>query len=152
MRAIEGSSTAELAAKLLVASTAFMQLTHEEAFTVVSDMTPRKIAEGTTFTRGGDESDTGCMMLLLETSVTVENIVVSRHTPVTVTVLGPGSLIGEVGLVDGRAWLASCTASIMLRCSDAGRPRKTGSRRPAHSHQTDVRRVAAHCRAAARHV
>ena len=117
MRAIEGSSTAELAAKLLIAPTALMQLTHEEAFTVVSYMTPRKIAEGTTFIKEGDESDTGYMILLLEGEVTVENIVVSRRIPVTVTVLGPGSLIGEMGLVDGQARLASCTASVASRCA-----------------------------------
>ena len=117
MRAIVGSSTAELAAKLLIAPTALMQLTHEEAFTVVSYMTPRKIAEGTTFIKEGDASDTGYMMLLLEGEVTVENIVVSRRTPVTVTVLGPGSLIGEMGLVDGQARLASCTASADMVCA-----------------------------------
>lgn len=117
MRAIEGSSTAVLAAKLLIAPTALMQLTREEAFTVVSYMTPQKIAMGTTFIREGDESDTGYMMLLLEGEVTVENIVVSRRMPVTVTVLGPGSLIGEMGLVDGQARLASCTATIDSRCA-----------------------------------
>ena len=117
MRAIEGSSTAELAARLLIAPTALMQLTREEAFTVVSYMTPRKIAMGMTFIREGDESDTGYMMLLLEGEVIVENIVVSRRTPVTVTVLGPGSLIGEMGLVDGQARLASCTATTDSRCA-----------------------------------
>lgn len=117
MQAIEGSSAAELAAKLLIAPTALMQLTHEEAFTVVSYMTPRKIPMGTTFITEGDESDTGFMMLLLEGEVIVENIVVSRRTPVTVTVLGPGSLIGEMGLVDGQARLASCSATTDSRCA-----------------------------------
>jgi CRP-like cAMP-binding protein len=117
MRAIEGSSAAELAAELLIAPTALMQLTIDEAFVVISYMTPRKIAEGTTFIKEGDDSDTGYMMLLLEGEVTVENIVVSRRTPVTVTVLGPGSLIGEMGLVDGQARLASCTASVNSRCA-----------------------------------
>ncbi len=117
MRAIEGSSSAELAAELLIAPTALMQLTREEAFVVVSYMTPRKIPMGTTIIKEGDDSDTGYMMLLLEGEITVENIVVSRRTPVTVTVLGPGSLIGEMGLVDGRARLASCTASTDARCA-----------------------------------
>jgi CRP-like cAMP-binding protein len=117
MRAIEGSASAELAAELLIAPTALMQLTLDEALIVVSYMTPRKIAEGTTFINEGDDSDTGYMMLLLEGEVTVENIVVSRRTPVTVTVLGPGSLIGEMGLVDGQARLASCTASTNSRCA-----------------------------------
>ena len=117
MRAIEGSSTAELAAQLLIAPTALMQLTEDEAFTVVSYMIPRKIAMGTTFIKEGNKDDTGYMMLLLEGEVTVESIVVSRRTPVTITVLGPGSLIGEMGLVDGQARLASCTASTDMRCA-----------------------------------
>lgn len=117
MRAIEGSSSAELAAQLLIAPTALMQLTPEEALKVVSYMIPRRIDEGTTFIKEGDKSDTGYMVLLLEGEVTVENIVVSRVTPVTVNVLGPGSLIGEMGLVDGHARLASCTASTEVRCA-----------------------------------
>ena len=117
MRAIEGSSSAELAAKLLVAPTALMQLTYEEAFTVVSYMTPLKIGMGTTFINEGDESDTGYMLLLLEGEVIVENIAVSRRAPVTVTVLGPGSLIGEMGLVDGQPRLASCSATTDSRCA-----------------------------------
>ena len=117
MRAIEGSSTAELAAELLIAPTALMQLTFEESLTVVSYMMPRRIAVGTTFIQEGDKSDTGYMVLLLEGEVTVESIVVSRNTPVTVSVLGPGSLIGEMGLVDGQARLASCTASTDVHCA-----------------------------------
>lgn len=115
--AIKGSSAAQLAAELLIAPTALMQLTLQEAFIVVSYMTPRKIDEGTTFIKQGDDNDTGYMMLLLEGEVTVETIVVSRRTPVTVTVLGPGSLIGEMGLVDGQARLASCTASAHSLCA-----------------------------------
>ena len=117
MRSVEGSSTAELAARLLIAPTALMQLTHDEALTVVSYMMPRKIAMGMTFINEGDKNDTGYMMLLLEGEVTVESIVVSRHAPVTLNVLGPGSLIGEMGLVDGQPRLASCTASTDVRCA-----------------------------------
>ena len=117
MRAVEGSATAELAAGLLIAPTALMQLTPEEAMVVVSYMMPRKIPDGTTFICEGDTSDTGYMVLLLEGEVTVESIIVSRHTPVTVSVLGPGSLIGEMGLVDGQARLASCTASTDVSCA-----------------------------------
>ena len=117
MRLVEGSSTAELAAGLLIAPTALMQLTAEEALTVVSYMMPRRIPMGTTFIVEGDKTDTGYMVLLLEGEVTVESIVVSRHTPVTLSVLGPGSLIGEMGLVDGQARLASCTASTDVRCA-----------------------------------
>ena len=117
MRAVEGSSSAELAAQLLIAPTALMQLSVDEALVIVSYMIPRNISMGTTFIKEGDKSDTGYMVLLLEGEVTVESIIVSRRVPVTVSVLGPGSLIGEMGLVDGQARLASCTASTDISCA-----------------------------------
>lgn len=117
MRAVEGSESANRAAELLIAPTALMQLRPEEALTVVSYMTPRRIPVDTTFIVEGDQSETGYMILLLEGEVTVENVVVSRRNPVTVTVLGPGSLIGEMGLIDGQPRLASCTASTDVVCA-----------------------------------
>ena len=120
-RAVKGSSSAEMAAQLLIAPTALMQLTLQDAMIVVSYMTPLKILRGTTFIKEGDKTDTAYMVLLLEGEVTVENIAVSRSEPVTVTVLGPGSLIGEMGLVDGEARLASCTATTTVRCANLTR-------------------------------
>jgi CRP-like cAMP-binding protein len=117
LRAIEGSSSADLAAEMLTAPSALMQLTHEEARVVVSYMQPRKIAEGVTFIKEGDTKETDFMLLVLDGEVTVESIVVSRTEPTTVTVLGPGSLIGEMGLLDGEPRSASCTAMSSLRCA-----------------------------------
>jgi CRP/FNR family transcriptional regulator, cyclic AMP receptor protein len=117
MKAIEGSGSADLAATLLAAPTALMQLSEDEAKVVVSYMKPRKIAEGTAFIKEGDAQDTGYMVLVLDGEVTVENIVVSRTSAVTVNVLGPGSLIGEMGLVDGSPRSATCTATTNVRCA-----------------------------------
>lgn len=117
MRAIEGSSSADLAAEMLTAPTALMQLTHDEARVVVSYMQPRKIPEGTTFIKEGDTQDTDFMLLVLDGEVTIESIVVSRTEPITVTVLGPGSLIGEMGLLDGEPRSASCTTMTDVRCA-----------------------------------
>ncbi len=117
MRAIQGSTSAELAAEMLTAPTALMQLTHDEARAVVSYMQPRKIAEGTTFIKEGDTQETDFMLLLLDGEVTIESIVVSRTEPITVTVLGPGSLIGEMGLLDGEPRSASCTTITDVRCA-----------------------------------
>ncbi len=117
MRSISGSSSASRAAEMLTAPTALMQLSREEGKVVVSFMAPKKIAEGTTFMKEGDARDTGYMMLLLDGEVTIESISVSRTEPVTVTVLGPGSLIGEMGLVDGEPRSASCTATTDIHCA-----------------------------------
>jgi len=117
LRSIEGSAAADLAAELLCAPSALLQLSHEEARKVVSYMRPHRIAEGMTFIREGDTEYTHFMLLVLDGQVTVETIVVSRTQPITVTVLGPGSLIGEMGLLDGEPRSASCTAMSDLRCA-----------------------------------
>jgi CRP/FNR family transcriptional regulator, cyclic AMP receptor protein len=115
MKALEGSESADLAAELLTAPTALMQLSPEEAKVVVSYMKPLKISAGTAFIKEGDAKDTGYMLLVLHGEVTVENIVVSRTSAVTINVLGPGSLIGEMGLVDGEPRSATCTATSDVR-------------------------------------
>jgi CRP-like cAMP-binding protein len=43
--------------------------------------------------------------------------VVSRISPVTLTVQGPGSLHGELSLLDGMPRSATCTASSDLSCA-----------------------------------
>ncbi|HXD38938.1 MAG TPA: cyclic nucleotide-binding domain-containing protein [Ramlibacter sp.] len=117
LRNIAGSPAADRAAEMLSAPSALLQLNHEEARTIVAYMQPRRIAEGTTFIREGDTDHTDFMLLVVDGEVTVETIVVSRTTPITVTVLGPGSLIGEMGLLDGAPRSASCTAISNLRCA-----------------------------------
>lgn len=113
----QGSETADLAAELLIAPTALMQLTLEDARVVVGYMRPKKIAKGTVFIAEGDTHYTDFMMLLLDGEVTVETIVVSRERPMTLTVLGRGSLVGELALLDGEPRHASCTAASNLRCA-----------------------------------
>ncbi|MBG6075582.1 cyclic nucleotide-binding domain-containing protein [Polaromonas sp. CG_9.11] len=115
--ATEGSEAADLAAQLLVAPTALMQLTMPEARMVVRYMQPQIVAKGTVFIREGDARDTGFLMLLLNGEVTVETLVVSRVEPIVITVLGPGSLIGELGMFDGLPRYASCVAATQLRCA-----------------------------------
>lgn len=107
----------ERAAELLAAPGVLVHLALEEARVVVSYMTPRFIAAETTFIREGDADDEGFMALVLEGEVVVESITVSRNEPLTVKVLGPGSLVGEVGLVDMEPRSASCTASTNVLCA-----------------------------------
>lgn len=115
--AIKGSSATTEAAQLLRAPTALMQLSLSEALTVVEFMTPQCFACGTVIIRQGESINTGFMALVLDGEITVESLVARRTNPVTVTVLGPGSLIGEMALVDGGARSATCTASSDVRCA-----------------------------------
>ena len=113
----EGSEAADLAAELLIAPTALMQLTMLEARLVVRYMQPQILAKGTVFIREGDVRDTGFMLLVIDGEVTVETKVASRIEPVIITLLGRGSLIGELALIDGEARYASCIAATELRCA-----------------------------------
>ena len=117
LRELAQSAAAELAAGLLCAPTALMQLTKEEALAVVAYMRPHRIAQGQTFIREGDETNTDFMLLILDGEVTIESTVANRDDPITVSVLGAGSLIGEIGLIDGSPRSASCTAMTDLRCA-----------------------------------
>ena len=117
LRRIAGSSAADRAAEMLTAPSALMQLSHEEARAIVGYMRPHRIPEGTTFIKEGDKENTDFMLLVLDGEVTIESIVVSRTAPITVTVLGPGNLIGEMGLLDGAPRSASCTAMSAVRCA-----------------------------------
>lgn len=110
-------SSREHAARLLAAPAALVQLSLIEAKIVVSYMRPERVPAGVTFIVEGDADNTGFMVLLLDGEVLVESITVSRTQPVTTAILGPGSLVGEMGLLDTGPRSASCTASTDIQCA-----------------------------------
>lgn len=94
----------------LVQAKSEFPLNHAQAAVVLSYMHPFAIDEGVEFIREGDGSNCDFMALIIDGDVTVETITVSSTAPMTVTVLGPGSIHGELGLFDGSPRSASCTA------------------------------------------
>lgn len=110
-------SSAEAAADMLRAPTALMRLSDVQAQTVVKYMQPRIVPADTIIFQEGDHTDTGFMLLIIHGEVTVETLVVSRKAPETLTVLGPGSLVGEMALFDGAARSATCTATTNVGCA-----------------------------------
>jgi CRP-like cAMP-binding protein len=115
--AVGASDAAQRAAQMLRAPMALMQLTESEALAVVGFMQPRVFKSGTEIIRQGETADTGFMVLVLEGEITVESLVAHRLNATTLKVLGPGSLVGEMALVDGAARSASCTASTEVKCA-----------------------------------
>ena len=112
-----GASGADMVTQLLSAPEALTGLSLAEAQVVMRYMQPRFFAADTCFIREGDAGDNGFMALLIEGDVVVERVTVSRTEPVTIRVLGPGSLIGEIGLVDREPRSASCTAGTDVWCA-----------------------------------
>jgi CRP/FNR family transcriptional regulator, cyclic AMP receptor protein len=100
-----------LAADLLRRDFAFAELSSAEAELVASYMWDDTIAAETTFIREGDEADNDFLLLVLHGEATVENRSVGQSEASVMTVIGPGHVIGEMGLIDDEPRSATCVAS-----------------------------------------
>lgn len=110
---VRASSHGMQAAGLLRSPSALAQLSEDEAVTVVAYMQLRRFERGEAIVREGDDASdhNGFMALVVEGEVTVESRLTHRAQPLTVNVLQPGEVLGEMALLDGDARSASCTAS-----------------------------------------
>ena len=100
------------AAALLASGGALAQLGAQDARIVVDYMRPHRVAAGTVVIRAGAGADDHAMSLILSGEVTVETH--AGNEGIVVSVLGPGSLMGEMGLGDQAARSATCTATTDL--------------------------------------
>lgn len=101
----------EVAARLLVTPSALDDLTLSDAMKVVGYMRPKRIKAGTVFMREGEVQQTDYMLLVLEGDIAVENDLPGLHESMVVNIIGPGHLIGEMGVLDGAPRSATCTAT-----------------------------------------
>jgi CRP/FNR family transcriptional regulator, cyclic AMP receptor protein len=103
------------AAHLLITESALAELSLNDALVVIDHMQPRSVAAGTVLIREGDRRKGSFMLLVIEGEVTVESRSVDDANHLVLNVLGPGSLIGEMALLDDQPRAASCTASSDLQ-------------------------------------
>jgi CRP/FNR family transcriptional regulator, cyclic AMP receptor protein len=106
--------TQEDAARLLVTESALGQLSFDDAMRVVARMKPKRIRAEATLIREGEQSHNDFMMLILEGDVRVEGESMGSDGQMVVTVMGVGSLMGEMGMLSGMARTASCVAATDL--------------------------------------
>lgn len=102
------------AAALLVTTGALVELSAADAREIVGYMRPQRVKAGTVVIREGEATRSDFMALLLDGEVTVENTVAAAHDSMVVSVLGPGALIGDMGIIDGGPRSATCTAATDL--------------------------------------
>lgn len=102
------------AAALLVTEGALVELSAADARQVVSYMRPQLAKAGDVVIREGETTHSDFMALVLDGEVTVENSVAAAHDSMVVSVLGPGSLIGDMGIIDGAPRSATCIAATDL--------------------------------------
>lgn len=112
---LSGDSLLDRAAQLLITPTALADLSAVDALKVVSQMVPQRLLRGTVFIKEGELTYTDFMMLIIDGEVMVRNEVsASTSGGNLMSVIGPGSMIGEMGLLDGEPRSATCTASTDL--------------------------------------
>ncbi len=112
----------ELAAQLLITPSALEELSLDDAQRVVRCMRPRFIEAGTVFVREGEVEGSDHMLLILEGDLTVENTDMGQgDEDLVVRLMGPGSLIGELGLLDGAPRSASCVANTDILAAELSR-------------------------------
>ncbi len=91
----------EVAARLLVTPTALADLTIADAMKVVGYMRPKLIKAGTVIIHEGEVRQNDYMLLLLEGDIAVESELPGMAESMVVNIMGPGHLIGEMGMLDG---------------------------------------------------
>ena len=113
-KAKAGENAQVKAAALLITSGALVELSAADAREVVGYMRPELVKAGQVVIREGESTRNDFMALVLDGEVTVENSVAAAHDSMVVSILGPGGLIGEMGIIDGGPRSATCTASTDL--------------------------------------
>ncbi len=108
---------ASLLIEFLCAAECITPMTRDEAKIASSYMRARQYADGDIILRESDKSNTHYMLWILDGDAVVEALASSLSSPITVTVLGPGTTLGELSLMDGGVRSLTCTASGTTRCA-----------------------------------
>lgn len=114
-------SLAAQAVEMLHSPHAMLGLSADEARSVVAHMKLMVYPKGATLLREGDGRDVAEMLFLLDGEVTVDAGAASPSGGVPIASLGPGSVLGEVALLDGQPRSAQCTALSAVRAGGLSR-------------------------------
>ena len=108
----------EAAARLLMTASALDDLTLADAHKVVTYMRPKRIAPGTVFIQEGEIKHNDYMLLVLEGNSAVQSELSGLHDAMMVSVMGPGNLIGEMGVLDQSERQASAFMPVLSDQAD----------------------------------
>jgi CRP/FNR family transcriptional regulator, cyclic AMP receptor protein len=99
----------EQAVYMLTQAAPMMGMTPDEARLVLDVMRPVHLLPDTLLFEEGDTEDSNYMVLVLDGQVRASSAGLPGEE-VVISVIGPGSLIGEMGVLDGGPRSATCTA------------------------------------------
>ena len=100
---------------MLMRASPIAQLDAHDAGLVIDAMQPVFVEAGTVFIQEGQADGNEFMALLIEGQVRAENATNAPGEDVVISVIDAGSLIGEMGLIDGAPRSATCTALTDLK-------------------------------------
>jgi CRP/FNR family transcriptional regulator, cyclic AMP receptor protein len=103
-----------LAVQFLGRKDSVMPLSPQEAAQVARYLLPRQYKPGEVLVREGD-TQSNYMIWILHGDATIEAVTAGPQEALTMTVLQPGSTLGEMGLMDGSKRSVTCTASSAVR-------------------------------------
>lgn len=112
---LAASSLREEAARMLMRSSFVAEMDLHEATIVVDAMRPIAVEAGTVIMKEGQSEDVDYMALLLEGQVRAESASQMPGEEVVISIISPGQLIGEMGILDGEPRSATCTALTDLK-------------------------------------
>jgi CRP/FNR family transcriptional regulator, cyclic AMP receptor protein len=113
---------AQRAAALLQTPQSLLPLSAEDAACVAAHMVLVHYAPRATVLMEGDDRRSNYLLLLLEGDVSVETLADAATGPVAIGVIGAGSIIGEMALLDGAPRSANCVAVSAVQAAGLSRP------------------------------
>ena len=105
----------EQAAMMLMRASPIAPLDVHDAGLVIDAMQPVFVEAGTVFIEEGQADNNEFMALLIEGQVRAESATNAPGEDMVISVIDAGSLIGEMGLIDGAPRSATCTALTDLK-------------------------------------
>ena len=117
----ESPRLAARATELLQKFRAFVQLDAQDAATVVAYLREVSYTPGEVLFRAGDTQAVAHLLLVLEGEVSVETGTSLPGLEVPIVVLGAGSVLGEMAVLDGAPRSATCTAVTPVQAAGLAR-------------------------------
>lgn len=113
---------AEWAADWLLAAPGLENLSRDDALVVAGYMQPHRVGLGEYIVREGQTEGADRLWLVLQGELSVESRALQAgEAEMVVRVMGPGSLIGELSLLDGGPRSADCVADTDIVAVSLGR-------------------------------
>ncbi len=104
------AETEKLAAQMLAQPNPVAQLSLDEAMVVVDMMRPKRIAAGTVFISEGETQHIDYMALILAGEAAVETRIPGSAERRLINIVGAGTILGDMSVIDGMPRLTSCRA------------------------------------------